>query len=89
LVRQGHTEDVESLVPWALVGLLPPNTGEGSTNVARSLRRQFALLGLLLGLTLVGSLWEWTANIAVVVGALIVMVVALWLYSEHGDRPAA
>jgi hypothetical protein len=72
-----------------LVGLLRINSGEGSRDVARALRRQFALLGLLLGLTLVGSLWVWTASIAVAAGASVVIGAGLWLYSEHGGRPAA
>jgi hypothetical protein len=47
------------------------------------------MLGLLLGVTLVGTLWEWTANGAMTVGALAVILAGLWLYSEHGDRPEA
>jgi cobalamin synthase len=74
---------------WALAGLLPVYTGDHDRNLARSLRRRFALVGLLVGVTLVGTLWEWTANLAVVGGASVVIVVLLWLYSEHGDRPAA
>jgi hypothetical protein len=80
---------MESLTGWALAGLLPIYTGEDSKNVARSLRRRFAMLGLILGLTLVGTLWEWTANIGVTVGASVVILAGLWLYSEHGHRPAA
>jgi hypothetical protein len=80
---------MESLVAWALAGLLPAYTGEDSKNLARSLRRRFALVGLLLGLTLVLSLWDWTANIAVTGAASVVTVAGLWLYSEHGNRPAA
>lgn len=74
---------------WALAGLLPAYAGEDSKNLARSLRRRFALVGLLFSLALIGSVWEWTANIAVIVGASVVIVAGLWLYSEHGDRPAA
>ena len=80
---------MESLALWALAGLLPTYSGEDNKNLARSLRRRFALLGLLLGVTLVGSFWEWTANIAVTGGASVVIVAGLWLYSEHGDRPPA
>jgi uncharacterized membrane protein len=57
--------------------------------MARSLRRRFAVLGVLLGLTLVGTLWESTANIAMTGGAAVLIGTGLWLYSEHGDRPAA
>jgi hypothetical protein len=79
---------MESIGLWALAGLLPAYTGEDSKNVARSLRRRFAVVGLLFGLTLVGTLWESTANIPVTVGASVVIVVGLWLYSEHAHRPA-
>jgi hypothetical protein len=78
-----------SLVALALARLLPAYPGADSTNMARSLRRRFAVLGVLLGLTLVGTLWEWTANIAVTGGAAVLIGTGLWLYSEHGDRPAA
>ena len=80
---------MESLAAWALAGILPPYTGEDSKNVARSLRRRFAMVGLLFGLTLVGTLWESTANIALTVGAAVVIVVGLWFYSEHAHRPSA
>jgi hypothetical protein len=80
---------MEAIALWALAGLLPAYGGEDSKNLARSLRRRFALVGLLLASALVGTLWEWTANIAVTGGASVVMVVALWLYSEHAHRPAA
>jgi hypothetical protein len=40
-------------------------------------------------LALVGTLWEWTANVAVTGVAALVSVAGLWLYSEHEDRPAA
>lgn len=89
LTTRDHTEHVESLALWALARLLPTYTGDDSNNLARSLRRRFALVGLLFASALVGTLWEWTANIAVTAGASVVMVVGLWLYSEHGDRPAA
>ncbi len=78
-----------ALALWAVARLLPPYTGEDSKNLARSLRRRFALVGLFLGLTLVVSLWDWTANIAVTGGASVVIVTGLWFYSEHGHRPAA
>jgi uncharacterized membrane protein len=78
-----------SLPLWALARLLPVYTGEDSKNFARSLRRRFALVGLVFGSALVGSLWEWTANIAVTGVVSVVMVVGLWLYSEHAHRPAA
>jgi hypothetical protein len=74
---------------WALAGLLPAYAGEDSKNLARSLRRRFALVGLLFASALVGTLWEWTANIVVTGGASVVIVVGLWLYSEHAHRPAA
>jgi hypothetical protein len=80
---------VTSLALWALAKLLPPYTGEDSKNLARSLRRRFALVGLLLVSWVPFSLWDWTANIAVTGGASAVMVAGLWLYSEHGDRPVA
>jgi hypothetical protein len=80
---------MESLVAWAFAGLLSPYPGADSTNMARSLRRRFAGLGVILGLTLVGTLWVWTANIALIGGAAVLIGVGLWLYSEHGDRPAA
>lgn len=69
--------------------MLPAYTGEDSKNLARSLRRRFALVGLLFGLTLVLSLWQWTANIAVTGVASVVIAAGLWLYSEHGSRPVA
>ena len=74
---------------WALAGLLPAYTGEDSKNVARSLRRRFAMVGLLVGLAVVGTVWEWTSNLGATIGTAVVIVVALWLYSEHGHRPAA
>jgi uncharacterized membrane protein len=77
-----------SLALWALARLLPVYSGDGR-NLARSLRRRFAMVGLLFALALVGTLWEWTASIAVTGGASLVIVAGLWLYSEHGDRPAA
>jgi hypothetical protein len=80
---------MESLALWALAGLLPAYSGEDSKNLARSLRRRFAMVGLLFGSALVGTLWESTGNIAVTAGASVVIVVGLWLYSELGDRPAA
>jgi uncharacterized membrane protein len=80
---------VESLALWALAKLLPVYSGEDNNNLARSLRRRFAVVGLLFSFALIGSVWEWTANIAVTVGASVVIVAGLWLYSEHGDRPAA
>jgi hypothetical protein len=79
---------MESLALWALTKLLPVYSGEGN-HLARSLRRRFAMVGLLFALALIGTLWEWTASVAVTGGASIVIVAALWLYSEHGDRPAA
>jgi phosphoglycerol transferase MdoB-like AlkP superfamily enzyme len=78
---------MESLALWALARLLPPYTGEDSKNLARSLRRRFALVGLLFGLAPIGTLWNWTANIAVTCGASVVMLAGLWLYSEHWHRP--
>jgi hypothetical protein len=78
-----------SLVAWAFARLLPAYSGADSTNMARSLRRRFAVLGVVLGLTLVGTLWEWTANIAVTGGAAVLIAAGLWFYAEHGDRPAA
>ena len=87
--HRSHTENVEAIGLWALARLLPAYTGEDSRNLARSLRRRFALLGLLIGLTVVGTLWEWTADIALTGGAAVVILAALWLYSEHADRPAA
>jgi hypothetical protein len=78
-----------SLVPWALAGLLPAYPGDDSKNMARSLRRRFALLGLVFASAVIGTLWDWTANLAVTGGASVVIVAGLWLYSEHGDRPAA
>ncbi len=80
---------MESLALWALARLLPTYTGEDSKNLARSLRRRFASVGLLFGLALVVSLWDWTGSIAVTGGASVVMVVGLWFYSEHSHRPAA
>ena len=79
---------MESLALWALARLLPTYSGDGS-NLARSLRRRYAMVGLLFALALVGTLWEWTASFAVTGGASLVIVAGLWLYSEHGDRPAA
>jgi hypothetical protein len=80
---------MESLGLWALARLLPTYTGEDSKNLARSLRRRFALVGLLFGSGLVAFLWDWTANIAVIGGASVLMVAGLWLYSEHGHRSEA
>lgn len=80
---------MESLVAWAFVGLLPAYAGGDGEHVARSLRRRFAMLGLLLGVTLVGTLWEWTANGAITVGVSVVILAGLWLYSEQGDRRGA
>jgi hypothetical protein len=79
---------MESLALWALARLLPVYSGDGS-NLARSLRRRFAMVGLLFASALVGTLWEWTANIALTGGASLVILAGLWLYSEHGNRPAA
>lgn len=84
----GNTELMESLALWALTRLLPVYSGEGN-HLARSLRRRFALVGLVFSSALVGTLWEWTASIAITGGASLVIVAGLWLYSEHGDRPAA
>jgi hypothetical protein len=47
------------------------------------------MMGLLVSSALVGTLWEWTANVAVTGVAALVIVAGLWLYSEHGDRSAA
>ena len=80
---------MESLVPWALAGLLPAYPGGDGKNLARSLRRRFAMLGLLVGVTLVGSVWVWTANGALTGVTALAIGAGLWLYSEHGDRPAA
>jgi uncharacterized membrane protein len=77
-----------SLALWALARLLPAYSG-GGNHLARSLRRRFAMVGLLFALALIGTLWEWTTNIAVTGGTSVVIVAGLWLYSEHGDRPAA
>jgi hypothetical protein len=74
---------------WALAGLLPAYGGEDSKNFARSLRRRFAVIGLFIGSAVVGTVWESTGNIAVTAGVTVVIVVGLWFYSEHGDRPAA
>jgi hypothetical protein len=79
---------MESLALWALARLLPVYSGEGD-HLARSLRRRFAMVGVFFAVALIGTLWEWTANIAVTGAASVVMVAGLWLYSEHGDRPAA
>jgi hypothetical protein len=84
----GNTELIESLALWALARLLPVYSGEGC-DLARSLRRRFAMVGLLFASALVGTLWEWTANVAVTGAASIMIVAGLWLYSEHGNRPAA
>jgi hypothetical protein len=78
-----------SLVARAFAGLLPGYPGADSTNMARSLRRRFAGVGVILGLTLAGTLWEWTANLAMAGAAAVLIGVGLWLYSERGDRPAA
>jgi hypothetical protein len=78
-----------ALALWALVRLLPAYTGEDSKNLARSLRRRFALVGLVFASALVATAWDWTASIAVTAGVAVVIVAGLWLYSEHGDRPAA
>jgi hypothetical protein len=79
---------MESLAPWAFARLLGVSPG-GDGNPARWLRRRFAMMGLLVSSALVGTLWEWTANLAVTGVAALVIVLGLWLYSEHGDRPAA
>jgi hypothetical protein len=78
-----------SIAYWALARLLPPYSGEGDKHLARSLRRRFALLGLLFGLAVVGTVWDWTANGALTIAASVAIIAGLWLYSEHGDRPAA
>jgi CHASE2 domain-containing sensor protein len=83
------TQNVQALALWALARLLPAYRGEDGDNPARSLRRRFALVGLLLGSGLVAFLWDWTASIAVVGGASVVIVAGLWLYSEHRDRSEA
>lgn len=75
---------MQAFALWALAGLLPTYAGEDSKNFARSIRRRFALLELLFGSGLVAFLWDWTANIAVIGGASVVIVAGLWLYSEHG-----
>ena len=80
---------MESLALWALARLLPTYTGQDSKNPPRSLRRRFACLGLLFGVALVGTLWEWTANISLTGGAFVAILAGLWLYSEHWERPAA
>jgi hypothetical protein len=86
---RGHTGSMGSIALWALARLLPVYTGEGDKHLARSLRRRFALVGLLFGLAVVGTVWEWTANGVVTIAASVVIIAGLWLYSEHGDRPAA
>ena len=78
-----------SLVLWAFAKLLPVSRGDDGGNVARSLRRQFAVVGLVIASALIGALWDRTANIAVTGGATVVIVAGLWLYSEHGDRAEA
>jgi hypothetical protein len=83
------TQNMQALALWALARLLPAYRGEDGDDPARSLRRRFALVGLLLGSGLVAFLWDWTANLAVVGGASVVIVAGLWLYSEHGQRSEA
>jgi CHASE2 domain-containing sensor protein len=83
------TGNVQALALWAFAGLLPTHQGEDGNDPARSLRRRFALVGLLLGSGLAAFLWDWTANLAVVGAASVVMVAALWLYSEQGRRSEA
>jgi hypothetical protein len=80
---------MQALALWALARLLPAYRGEDGDDPARSLRRRFALVGLLLGSGLVAFLWDWTANLAVVGGASVVIVAGLWLYSEHEQRSEA
>lgn len=80
---------MESLALWAFAKLLPAHSGDDGPDVARSIRRRFALVGLLVASALVGSIWEWTANLALTGWASVAFLAGLWLYSEHGDRPAA
>ena len=74
---------------WALAKLLPVSRGDGSGNVARGIRRQFAAVGLVAGAGLIAALWDWTANLGLIVAATVVIVTGLWFYSEHGDRAEA
>jgi hypothetical protein len=53
------------------VRLLPAYTGDDNKNLARSLRRRFALVGLLFASALVATVWDWTANIAITAGAAV------------------
>lgn len=87
--KVGHNESVESLALWAFVKHLPIYDGKGSQDFARSLRRRFALLGALLALTLALSLWDWTGSLVGGGGVAAISLCGLWLYSEHGQRPAA
>ncbi|MEO8745061.1 MAG: hypothetical protein ABI334_09545 [Candidatus Dormiibacterota bacterium] len=80
---------MQAFALWAFAKFLPPTYGANSKDVARSLRRQFALVGLFLVSGLVVTLWSWTSNIVVAAGTLVVMGAGLWLYSEHGAQPAA
>jgi len=80
---------VPTLALWAFARLLPTYTGENSKNVARSLRRRFALVGLIFGSGLVAFLWDLTASLAVVGGTSVVIVMGLLIYSELAHRPAA
>ena len=79
---------MEALSAWALARLLPAYTGADSKNLARSLRRRFAAVGLLLGVTIVLTLWDRTANAVLTVAVGVVIAAGLFFYSERAHRPA-
>jgi len=71
---------------WALAKLLPPSVDQRSKDYARSIRRRFAALGLILTLGLVAFLWDETGNLAGCAAGGAVALVGLWFYAEHGHR---
>lgn len=71
---------------WALARLLPVYVGEGSKDYARSLRRRFAFVGLVVVVGLVAFLWTGTESVAVCAGVFVLSLAGLWFYSEHGHR---
>ena len=86
----GRTVGAVFLAPFAgyvFAKLLPPYTGEGDKNYARSLRRRLAVVGLVMAVGLTAFLWDWTANVVAWGGVFLAMMVGLWLLRRA--RPSA
>jgi len=79
---------MQQLGLWAFSRLLPVYTGEHSKNLARSMRRRFAALGVFFGAALVLTLWDSTGSLVLCAVVGVAIVLGLYFYSEHAHRQA-